>query len=126
MRKPQSLESRQRAADRCRTGTELRDLRRRTGLGCVAFGAALGIGGNGRNIARCLRRLEGLGDRRLPDYAIERAEAVIREERPDTLRPNGGVLFKNQKHSSLLPDHENAPKKKGVPARCDPAGTRKR
>jgi hypothetical protein len=58
------------------TGTELRDLRRRAGLGCVAFGAALGIGGKGRNIARCLRRLEGYGDRRLPDYAIERAEAV--------------------------------------------------
>jgi hypothetical protein len=51
-------------------------LRRRTGLGCVAFGAALGIGGKGHNIARCLRRLEGHGDRRLPDYAIERAEGI--------------------------------------------------
>jgi hypothetical protein len=58
------------------TGIELRDLRRRTGLGCVAFGAALGIGGKGRNIARCLRRLEGHGDRRLPDYAIQRAESI--------------------------------------------------
>jgi hypothetical protein len=53
------------------------ELRLRTGLGCVAFGAALGIGGKGRNISRCLRRLEGHGDRRLPDYAIERAEAVM-------------------------------------------------
>lgn len=59
------------------TGKELQKLRRRTGLSCVAFGAALGIGGKGRNVARCLRRLEGHADLPIPAYAAARAEAII-------------------------------------------------
>ncbi len=50
------------------TGLELKALRSRSGLGWSRFGgAALGFGGTAHTIARKVKRLEALGDDRVPE-----------------------------------------------------------
>lgn len=58
------------------TGTELRDLRRRSGLSYVGFGIELGFGGKRTSISRNIRGLEGLGDERIPPDIAKRARIV--------------------------------------------------
>lgn len=48
------------------TGTQLKALRSRSGLGAAKFGAELGYGGKSKTIARMVRRFEGLVDEAVP------------------------------------------------------------
>ena len=57
------------------TGAELRKLRERSGLSYVQFGEAIGYGGKRRNIARRMRRMEGLGSDHIPEYVVENARS---------------------------------------------------
>lgn len=60
------------------TGIQLRELRRRSGLGPAKFGAAIGYGGRASNIARAVRRMEGLNGEEIPYDAAERAQRFER------------------------------------------------
>lgn len=60
------------------TGTQLRDLRDRSGLGSAAFGSALGYCGRPQNISRTVRRMEGLNGEEIPYDAAERAQRFER------------------------------------------------
>lgn len=60
------------------TGKELRELRRRAGLGPARFGVALGYGGLARTAARAIRRMEGLNGEDIPSDAAERARRFER------------------------------------------------
>jgi hypothetical protein len=60
------------------TGTELKALRSRSGLGPARFGAAIGYGGKSHTIARAVRRMEGLADEEIPYDAAERAQRFER------------------------------------------------
>jgi hypothetical protein len=61
------------------TGSDLKALRSRSGLGPARFGAAIGYGGKSHTIARTVRRMEGRADEPVPEDVAARAAKFERE-----------------------------------------------